>query len=216
VAELLDSFSGELLLKTGERVPFTFIPVEGYQVAGGRPGTIPGIGSFTAGVADFPAEWVAPDGRIVLGGFVRFSGAQPGGGGISAVTVYSPGAQQVYSTASAVLADVDAANLAVTFTAPASGNVLVQATCWIDSNTPGQRGRLGLREGSSNIGQPVSVTRDADNGYLVTASFSVTGLSAGSHTYKLSFATNAGTFRIIVFDSSSGNFPQATLVVFSA
>jgi hypothetical protein len=97
VAEMLDSFTGELILKTGERLPFTFIPVTTYQVAGGRPGTIPGIGSFTAGVADFPAEWVAPDGRIVLGGFVRFSGAQPGGGGIP-VPSASPPASPVDGT----------------------------------------------------------------------------------------------------------------------
>jgi hypothetical protein len=76
---MLDSFTGELILKTGERLPFTFIPIEGYQPAGGRPGTVPGIGPFVQGVADFPAEWVASDGRIVLGGFVRFTGAQPGG-----------------------------------------------------------------------------------------------------------------------------------------
>src|SRR5215510_7371386 len=77
--ELRDDLTGELILETGERLQFQFIPREGFEPAGGRPGTVPGIGSFTPGVADFPAEWVAPDGRIVLGGFLRFTGTAPGG-----------------------------------------------------------------------------------------------------------------------------------------
>src|SRR5262245_2995315 len=77
--ELRDDLTGELILETGERLQFQFIPREGFEPAGVRPGTIPGIGRFTLGLADCPGEWVAPDGRIVLGGFVRFTGTQPGG-----------------------------------------------------------------------------------------------------------------------------------------
>src|SRR5262249_48188123 len=78
--ELRDDLTGELILETGERLSFTFIPREGFELPGGRPGTIPGLGSFTPGVADFPAAWVAADGRIVLGGLIRFTGTAPGGG----------------------------------------------------------------------------------------------------------------------------------------
>src|SRR5215813_14269811 len=72
IVQLRDDLTGELILETGERLAFQFVPREGFEFPGGRPGTVPGLGAFTPGVADFPAEWVAADGRIVLGGFIRF------------------------------------------------------------------------------------------------------------------------------------------------
>src|SRR5262249_13636026 len=77
--ELRDDLTAELIPETGQRLQFQFIRREGFEVPGGRPGAVPGLGRFTPGVADFPAEWVAADGRIVLGGLIRFTGAQPGG-----------------------------------------------------------------------------------------------------------------------------------------
>lgn len=71
-----------------------------------------------------------------------------------------------------------------------------------------------MRESTTDIGTPVTVARDAEPGYLATVRFYLTGISAGSHTYKLSFArATTGTFRVIVFNGAVGNFPAAMITV---
>jgi len=136
---------------------------------------------------------------------------------ILGVAQYIPGSQQIYSTTSATFADIDATNLAVTFTAPASGNVLVTTALWVDGSASTLRGHLGLRESTTDIGTPVTVARDAEAGYLVTARWYLTGVTAGAHTYKLSFArATTGTFRVIVHNGAVGNFPAAMITVDSA
>jgi hypothetical protein len=105
------------------------------------------------------------------------------------------------TTSGATLADVDATNAAVTFTAPASGNVLVRLSA---SASPGSTANAfqtwGLREGSSDIAGAVAesiVVRCATAGteqYIgATKVFVLTGISAGSHTYKWSWAQSSGT-----------------------
>jgi hypothetical protein len=98
---------------------------------------------------------------------------------------------------------VDATNAAVTFTAPASGNVLVRVTltaagpAGINANT-----FLGLRESTTNLvnsgGSPAGTTLLQSQtlaGANVEGVYSwvayLTGVSAGSHTYKLSYASNS-------------------------
>lgn len=127
-----------------------------------------------------------------------------------ALNVYAPSSQTVKSSTSATLADVDATNAAVTFTAPASGNVLIRVSAWIDYVAPGNDIFLGLREGSSDVSGTVTrVGRDnSDDDFqqYVSVPLYVSGLSAGSHTLKLSFAaTQAGaaaTMRIIIQDGT--------------
>ena len=45
-----------------------------------------------------------------------------------------------YSTTSATMADVDATYMAVTFTAPASGNVIVTLSAWDDTKLTKRNG----------------------------------------------------------------------------
>lgn len=124
-----------------------------------------------------------------------------------------------YSTTSATLADVDATNMAVTFTAPASGNVLVILSAYCDITATGSAfGRWSLREGSSDIsGAGGSVTRgngtSGDDGYR-TIRIHLTGLSAGSHTYKWSFNVSVAgqTFRILAGAGGDAQ-PPATMEV---
>lgn len=109
-----------------------------------------------------------------------------------------------HTTTSTSLADLDATNAAVTFTAPASGNVLVRlaATCSPAPSSASAYTSWGVRESTSNIagavGESIAVrnastasTNDKFDG--VTKEFILTGISAGSHTYKWAWATSAGT-----------------------
>jgi hypothetical protein len=119
------------------------------------------------------------------------------------------------STAGASLADADATNLAVTFTAPASGNVLIRLTAQscpdTAAATQGNQHQWGLRESTTNIAGPHTVSRDLwANGFAqfvaATVAFKRTGLTPGnSYTYKWAHLSSAGgTVRI---GASSSNGP---------
>jgi hypothetical protein len=104
-----------------------------------------------------------------------------------------------YTTTSSTQADTHS-SVAVTFTAPASGNVLVRVTCGIRMDNTNNNAFLGLRESTTNVvdkdfaiqGQTAMIQE-----CLVSKTFYVTGVSAGSHTYKLAFAVNGGaTFTV--------------------
>lgn len=105
------------------------------------------------------------------------------------------------STTSATQADLDATNDKVTFTTPASGQVLVRCTFRGTMSGVVENGLVGLREDTTNVktGQfamqgILAAARDD----LCTVSFYVSGLSPGSvHTYKLAFSVTGGaTFTI--------------------
>lgn len=130
-------------------------------------------------------------------------------------------AAHTYTTTSSTFADVDATNMAVTFTAPASGNVLVRLTAYSDlAATNSAFGRWGLREGSTDLGVGGSVARGVSpsqtfNG-ICSIAIVVTGLSAGSHTYKWSWANsdNSCSFRILS-DVGGATQPPATMEVWA-
>lgn len=140
------------------------------------------------------------------GAYTVPSGVVGGSGGLLALISYSPAVQAVYGTTSSTLADVDATNLAVTFTAPASGKVLIRLTAYCDIAAVGGNpfGYWSLREGAANIaGAGGAIVRTdsstaGDDGVRSMA-FLLTGISAGSHTYKWSYANsnNSTLFRII-------------------
>jgi hypothetical protein len=128
-------------------------------------------------------------------------------GTLLALKVYAPSSQTIYSTSSSTLADVDATNFAVTFTAPASGNVIVRASAWIDQSAgTGGDFFMGLREGSTDLACVTRVARDStdhDSQQYLSVPLYLSGLGAGSHTLKLSFAaSSSNTYRIIVQDGS--------------
>lgn len=123
-----------------------------------------------------------------------------GSGGFLAYSKYAPVTNTIYAASSSTLADVDATNLKVTFTAPASGNVVITVCLTADCSGAGTFGFVGLREGSSDISSALFTTRDTSQSAPLTFKFYITGISAGSHTYKLSHArTGSGSpFRILV------------------
>jgi hypothetical protein len=159
------------------------------------------------------------------GQYLGVSGGVPAwaSAGLLALKVYAPGTTTVLSTSSSTFADVDATNAAVVFTAPASGNVIVRVSAWADV-TAGSIGAYlwGLREGSSDLVGPTTIVlRDgaattpgqANQAYLSVPMY-VSGISAGSHTYKLSHATtSAATGRTIVKDGSVATNSFGPLII---
>lgn len=121
-----------------------------------------------------------------------------------------------WGTSSATQADVDATNAAVTFTAPASGKVLVRVTALMRVDTLAKGGYLGLRESTTDLitKEIVLLPNTAGLPYAtISRTFYLSGISAGSHTYKLAFAVDTvATFSIFY---GNGNGPL-TIEVWAA
>lgn len=104
-----------------------------------------------------------------------------------AILSYTAGA--AYSTSSTTSSDVDATNLAIAFTAPASGKVLVRlggvgATSGSNASMYWQ-----LREGTTVVKD--SFATSATGAPFTTVPFLITGLTPFSaHTYKWGFRVN--------------------------
>lgn len=102
-------------------------------------------------------------------------------------------ASAAYATTTATQADVDATNLVVTFTVPASGVVLIEVE-GLSESVSGAGHVLSIREGSTTL-QTAMVGGTAYYGHT-RVTFRVTGLTPGaSKTYKLGHArlTGSGT-----------------------
>lgn len=132
----------------------------------------------------------------------------PGVSGLLGVTTYAPGSVVERTALSSTPVDLDATNLAVTFTAPASGEVLVRLTASAES----PEGDLlwGLREGESAVSAHFP---EVISGYSVTESLRIrasavvpiTGLTAGAaHTYKWSIAKFVGSSAITSYGGNRG------------
>lgn len=144
-----------------------------------------------------------------------------GGGGVPAVLLgyvsYSPVADTPFTIASATLADVDATNLKVTFSVPASGQVLVRLTAYANTGTAGQDYWWSLREDSTDIAGAGGAVTAATGNSTVTVAFVISGLTPDdSHTWKWSHArATSGTARM--FAGPGGKFtPPAMMEVWAA
>jgi hypothetical protein len=147
---------------------------------------------------------IGSSGKVLSSDGTDISWQTPAGAsGMLASHVYAPSTQTVYSTSSSTMADVDATNMAVTFTAPASGNVRVVLSAWGDLATADFY-HWGLRESTTNLAV-VTVVRGGGQGYIYVPIY-LTGISAGSHTYKWSHGTD-GTGgqngRILIKDNAN-------------
>lgn len=118
------------------------------------------------------------------------------GGGLLAQTHYKAGSDTAtFNTTSTSFVDVDATNLAVTFTAPASGKVLVRLTAVCQNNDGSLIAYAALREGSTNIGSQLYLLGFTSAAVVpMSVPFLVTGLTPGnSYTYKWAWRVTAGT-----------------------
>jgi hypothetical protein len=120
-------------------------------------------------------------------------GSSSASNGLLTVVSFTPTSS--YSITSTSFVDVDAANLAVTIIAPASGQVLIEVDC-AGAILAAANAWFCLREGTTNIGsQLVTSANNATIG--LHASFLVSGLTPGSsHTYKLGAMVASSTLDI--------------------
>lgn len=108
-----------------------------------------------------------------------------GSGGLLGVTRYQPGADGTIRTFTTSDALADGTNLIVTFTAPASGNVLVRFTGTVNlSSTAGTELYWTLWESGALVGTHRAKVAGPGNFLQVSTVFYVTGVSGGSHTYQ--------------------------------
>lgn len=119
--------------------------------------------------------------------------------GLLAYTAYNPNPTANISTTSSTFADVDATNLNVTFTVPASGNVLIRLTAVGVTNSAAALYVWNLRTtGGSNVtGSYCGVTSNT-NQLHVSVAIVLTGLTPGaSITYRWGHAvtSNSGFIR---------------------
>lgn len=113
------------------------------------------------------------------GGFPKNVG---GTTSLLARTVYNPAGQTQYSVTSTTLVDIDAVNLAITFTVPTSGIVRIVLTARVVVGS-GTELMWGLRSGTINIvGSDVCYSNLE---FRAVAIYYVTGLTPGDVlTYK--------------------------------
>ena len=139
-----------------------------------------------------------------------------GTGILLAVHAYAPASDTTDSSTSTTFVDVDATNLAVTFTAPASGNVLIHVQVNVTSNNATGDIYVNLREGSTNLANTSRLVDAVSSNTLtqIMCAFYLTGLSAGSHTYKLGYKTTTAATTVAV--NLGPNFGQVVFEVWSA
>ena len=126
---------------------------------------------------------------------VEWAALPAGGSTLLAVVTNSYGSN--YSTTSTSFVDVNASLFVLTFTTPASGNIVLRATMPMEFVSTGQ-GQYNWREGSSDItGSDFVLASNGGSSPIrgtVAWNCYLTGVSAGSHTYKLGMkTTNSGT-----------------------
>lgn len=107
-----------------------------------------------------------------------------GGSGLIGFTAYNPAVRVVQTRNSLTFADLDAANLAVSFVAPPSGKVLVRLSASAFTDIAGNEHLWNLRDSGGDIaGTKVGASSMSNNFGGMSRVISVTGLTPGT-TYS--------------------------------
>jgi hypothetical protein len=115
-----------------------------------------------------------------------------------------------YSIVATSLTDVDAVNLAVSFTVPSTGKVLVRLTATADGSSVLA---WGLREGSTTVGDPQCAASSSTPWQQKALSWHISGLTPGAaKTYKWGALVNSGTGHIYVGNAGNGAFVDHCLM----
>ena len=110
------------------------------------------------------------------------------------------------SGATTAFADVDATNMIIVVTVPASGNLLIIVHAFVEGSTSGADVYLGLRVGSTDVtgsGQIV-LSNAANQRVFVTVPFYLTGQTPGSTTYKLAYRSTSTSIHAVVYNLTGG------------
>lgn len=105
---------------------------------------------------------------------------------------YYPAATDVAST-SATFADIDATNVAVTFTAPASGKVVIRAAMSAETGASTNM-QWNLRDGSGDVAETEQTISFGAISLRGNGAWRLSGLTPGqSYTYKVGIARTSGS-----------------------
>lgn len=130
---------------------------------------------------------------------VKWATPTSGSGSALAYKDYSAGTSVTNSTTT--LTDIDATNLAVSFTAPASGRVLVRLT-GVVGGTGVQGLYWGLRESTTDLA--VYFVRTSTANDIASIAIPITGLTASSsHTYKWAQKVGGASASVTTFLGTS-------------
>lgn len=187
-------------------------------------GTAPDANSFTNIVFIDPAGTHDPKtstgGRNVANDLWENGNPSGSGGGTSLLAshIYNPATVVNFAASGSTYLEIDTTNMTVTFTAPASGNVIVVLTAFAQINNNSTLG-WGLRIGGVDVAGSKSEVLFTAASTQINARVShhvlVTGLTAGN-SYKYDW-TSARTFGAGNANTSyGGNSGQAVMEVWSA
>ncbi len=152
---------------------------------------------YGTGSGTYTRRGIGSTGQVltVSGGVPTWSTPSSSGSTLLAYATSSYGSN--YSTTSTSFVDVNASLFVLTFTTPASGAVVLRATMPMEFASTGQ-GLYNWREGTTDLtgSDFVLASNGGSSPIRGTVSWScyLSGISAGSHTYKLGMrTTNSGT-----------------------
>lgn len=148
-------------------------------------------------------------GRVVSG---APAAADPGPIGILGVTSYNPATSAAYTVSARGMVDLDATNLAVAFTAPASGNVIVLLSGYTRTANAVFYW-WGLREGTSTIAKSTRLQTESVR-HRLDVVMRLSGISAGPHTYKWSHEASSNLAEVRV--GQSGPDGPGVIIVMAA
>lgn len=141
-----------------------------------------------------PFHWWARN----LGQVGGWAVLQSGSTALLGVTHYRAGSDTNYDVTATSFADVDATNLAATFTAPASGNVLVRLSAVV-LQTGANNSYFGLRVGAADVAATSGLITSSYNAGVMGMTWAcrVTGLTPGNpYTWKWAAKVGAGTLKL--------------------
>lgn len=123
------------------------------------------------------------------------TGGGSSSGGLLATHSYNPATTASVAASTTALADVDATNMAITFTVPASGQVLVRLTGYAVVGGSSTSIGWGLREGTTEVANKgILYTYSGSGEGAYTAAFVISGLTPGAQkTYKWAHRRPTGT-----------------------
>jgi hypothetical protein len=199
----------------GDYIPLTILDATGAvseivsltsYTSGATTGTITRAQESTTATAHASGD------AVVHGATVADFSSSGGGSTTSVLAVTEYATSALYNTNSTFDADMDATNLVVTFTAPASGKVMVELSGILEV-TGSSPGAWSLRSGTSTVKACMVGT-----GYrYATARFYITGLTPGdSYTYKWGYYRIGSTGEVRLYTGGNGGTVGNALMVVTA